>query len=102
MSLLGPGGAFGALGDLQSAGAALGVTLDDHFQQPFGGGETAQPAANATFDFAGILAGVALESGVGFVELSAQTLALEFDHGGFLLAARAGTAKNVLFAGARS
>ena len=54
-----------------------------------GGGEAPQPAAEAPFDGAGILRGAALEAGVAFVELGAQPLALEFEHGQFLFPPRA-------------
>jgi len=61
---------FGALSDLQSAGAASrhGMTITSSRRSA--AGKNGPASANATFDFAGILAGMALEDGVGFVKLS--------------------------------
>ena len=67
-------------------------------QQPFGGGKTAQPAADAPFNHPHVGSGPALQAGVGFVQLGAQPLARQFDHCRFFLPPRHRTAQHILFA----
>ena len=92
----GPLAALGAAAQIERAGAACGIPLDDDFDDARGGGILAQPASDAAAHCFDIGLRMAPQRGVDLCQLRAQPLALLPEHGAFLFGSRCAAAEHVL------